>query len=87
MTKITVISHDNGQIEVHGEVPGGVKPFDLLMSAHAFIDCVATYLKQPKQKIIAHLMLLCQMIDDNPDKTNRKAVEIQLPNINKGDKQ
>lgn len=23
MTKITVISHDNGQIEVHGEVPGG----------------------------------------------------------------
>lgn len=23
MTKITVISHDNGQIEVNGEVPGG----------------------------------------------------------------
>lgn len=23
MTKITVISHDNGQIVVHGEVPGG----------------------------------------------------------------
>ena len=87
MTKITVISHDNGQIEVHGEVPGGVKPFDLLMSAHAFIDCVATYLKQPKQKIIAHLMLLCQTIDANPDKLNRKAVEIQLPNISKGDKQ
>ena len=87
MTKITVISHDNGQIEVQGEVPGGVEPFSLLMSAHAFIDCVATYLKQPKQKIIAHLMLLCQMIDANPDKLNRKAVEIQLPNINKGDKQ
>lgn len=87
MTKITVISHDNGQIEVHGEVPGGVEPFSLLMSAHAFIDCVATYLKQPKQKIIAHLMLLCQTIDANPDKMNRKAIEMKLPNINKGDKQ
>lgn len=87
MTKITVISHDNDHIEVRGEVPGGVEPFSLLMIAHAFIDCISTYLKQPKQKIIAHLMLLCQTIDDNPDKLNRKAVEIQLPNINKGDKQ
>jgi len=24
MTKITVITHDDGQIEVHGEVPGGL---------------------------------------------------------------
>lgn len=55
------------------------------MSAHAFIDCVATNLKAPKQDIIAHLMLICQMIDANPDKINRKVVEIKLPNI-KGDK-
>jgi len=85
MTEITVINHDNGQIEVHGNIPGGVEPFSLLMSAHAFIDCVATNLKAPKQDIIAHLMLICQMIDANPDKINRKVVEIKLPNI-KGDK-
>lgn len=79
MTKITVITHGRGQIEVQGEVPGGVEPFDLLMGLHAHVDCIATYLKQPKQKIIANLMLLCQMIDENPDKISRKSVEINLP--------
>ena len=66
--------------------PGGVEPFALLMGIHAHVDCVATYLKQPKQKIIAHLIMLCQMIDEHPDKINRTAYEVQLPNI-KGDKQ
>lgn len=56
------------------------------MGIHAHVDCVATYLKQPKQKIIAHLMMLCQMIDEHPDKINRTAYEVRLPNI-KGDKQ
>lgn len=86
MTKITIITHDGGQIEVQGEVPGGVEPIALLMGIHAHVDCVATYLKQPKQKIIAHFMMLCQMIDEHPDKINRTAYEVQLPNI-KGDKQ
>ena len=78
MTKITIITQDDGNVEVKGDAQGG-KPFDLLMGLHAHVDCLSTILKQPKQTIIAHLTLLCQVIDENSDKMNRTAVEIKLP--------
>ena len=60
---------------------GGGKPFDLLMGILAHVDCVATNLNQPKRKIITHLMLLCQTIDEHPDMINRTSYEVKLPNI------
>ena len=79
MTKITIIQHDDGKFEIHGEVPGGVRPLDLIMGLQAHVDLVATYLKQPKPKVLIALTAMCKTVDENPEALHREVVQVAMP--------
>ena len=49
------------------------------MGLQAHVDLVATYLKQPKPKVLIALTAICQTVDENPEALHREVVQVAIP--------